>query len=139
MPLTVAPALDFDSLVSLAEADAYWLGMGNVAWGAATIGAREAALRRATQYIIGRRIVASALNPTVIRRVREATMEAAIRALLNTLYLDVAPAGIVQKTVGPITIRYAGASNRGHPRFPVIDELLLGLTMAYEPLFSERV
>ena len=141
MALTLPPLPDYDALASLAEADAYWASMGEASWALATVAAREAALRRGTQYILGRRILASAVAPVVLRPIREATIEAALRALRNTLYRDTDPAAILEKTVGPITVRYGTPGNYGQVRIPIIDELLRGLTQAtdYGPIFLERV
>lgn len=141
MALTIAPLTDYDSLVSLADADAYWAGMGEASWALATVANREAALRRGTQYILGRRILASAVDPVVLRPIREATSEAALRALNGKLYQDVGPAPVIEKTVGPITVRFGAAAYNGQIRIPIIDELLVGLTLTtdYGAIFSERV
>ena len=128
MPLIVAPLPDYDALVSLAYADAYWASMGDASWALATVAAREAAIRRGTQYILGRQVLAVAVDPIVLRPVKDATCEASQRALRGTLYADVAAAGILEKTVGPITVRYSAAGNAGQLRIPIIDELLRGLT-----------
>lgn len=130
MTLTVAPLLDYDALVSLAEAGEYWTRMGDASWALASEADREGALRRGTQYILGRRIIGSAVSPVVLRPIKEATSEAALRALNGTLYRDVQPAGILEKTVGPITVRYATPGNAGQVRIPIIDELLRGLTVS---------
>jgi hypothetical protein len=53
MALIVAPAEGYDSLVSLADANAYCADMGHAGWTDADE-AREAALRRATQYLLTR-------------------------------------------------------------------------------------
>lgn len=42
---------DAESYASVAAADAYLVARGNVAWGALSQGAREAALRKATDYL----------------------------------------------------------------------------------------
>ena len=139
MPLTVAPLLDYDSLVSLVQADDYWVRMNAPAWALASIPAREAALRRGTQFILAKRLIAAATAPTVVRAVQEATSEAAMRALTDALYRDVEPAPILLKAVGPIRIAYGAPGNSGQVRIPIIDQLLSGLTIAYGPVFSERV
>lgn len=130
MALTTAPLLDYDTLVSLAQADLYMASMGVTSWALASVPLREAALRRGTQYILARGLIPAALTPLVVQNVQQATSEAAMRALTNTLYRDVDPAAVVQKTVGPITVRYATPNNQGQFHIPIIDELLFGWTIA---------
>ena len=63
MALTVAPAAGFDSLVSLEDANAYCTAMGLAAWTGNDL-VKEAALRRATQYLLAHyRIKAEYLDP----------------------------------------------------------------------------
>lgn len=130
MPLTIAPLLDYDALVSLAQADDYLASMGVTSWALAGVPAREAAIRRGTQYILAKSLITSALTPAVVRDVQQATAEAALRALTNTLYRDVDPTTVIRKTVGPITVQYAAPGNAGQFRIPIIDELLTGWTTA---------
>lgn len=51
MALIVAPAAGAESLCSVAAADAYHAARGSTAWAAMSIEAKEAALRRATDYM----------------------------------------------------------------------------------------
>lgn len=127
MALIVAPTAGFDSLVSLADADAYHASMGATPWSAADTDAREAALRKATLYISGRRVKAVYLDP-VHANVKAATSEAALRALDGSLYADQAPQAVVSESVGPVSVTYSDPRNGGRPRFPIIDDLLAGLT-----------
>jgi hypothetical protein len=124
--LIVAPDPDFDSLVSVAFADAYHVSLGNQAWEPLTLEAKEAALRRATQYVMARRVKEHYLNP-LHYNVKAATAEAALRANDGTLYADVEAQAVVSETVGPISTTYAASTSGGRMRFPVIDDLLRGL------------
>lgn len=125
--LTVAPDDGFDSLASLSEAEDYCASMG-LAW-TGTEPEKEAALRRGTQYLLGRyAIKAEHLDP-VHSRVVAACCEAAVRARAGTLYVDVKPGIVTEKRVGPITEKYAETQrNGGEVKFTVIDDLLRGLT-----------
>lgn len=125
--LVVAPADGWDSLVSLADADAYCLRMGVDGWALADDAKREAALRRAAQYLVARRIKAQYLKP-VHERVKAAACEAALRALDGSLFADVPAQAVTSESVGPISVSYAAPANGGRARFTVIDDLLLGLT-----------
>ncbi len=128
MALIVAPADGFDSLVSVAEADAYMAALGHSAW-TGTDEAKEVALRRATQYLLAHyRIRPEYLDP-VHSRVEAACCEAALRALAGTLYTDVAAQEATEKTVGPITVKYAASRTGGQVRFALIDDLLRGLVV----------
>ena len=131
-----------DSYVSVSDALVYHAAMGNTAWAAATEGAQEIALRRATQYLDTeyryrgiRRTTTQALEwPRVnyesdyraeewpVVAVEQATCEAALRALTNTLRSDVSSDQVTEETVGPITIKYASKS--GQTRYPVVASLL---------------
>ena len=131
-----------DSYVSIADALSYHAAMGNTAWAAATEGAQEIALRRATQYLDTeyryrgiRRTTTQALEwPRVnyesdyraeewpVVAVEQATCEAALRALTDTLRADVSSDQVTEETVGPITIKYASKS--GQTRYPVVASLL---------------
>lgn len=125
MALTVAPADDFDSLVSLEDAGAYFAAMG-VDWTGAD-SQKEANLRRATQYLMTRyRVRDEYLNP-VHQNVEAACCELAVRASAGDLYVDVEPSAVVSETVGPISTTYAHR-NGGQTRFAIVDDLLAGLT-----------
>jgi hypothetical protein len=129
MALTVAPAPGFDSLVSLEAANADCTAMGLAGWTGNDL-VKEAALRRATQYLTAHyRIKAEYLDP-VHKKVGDACCEAAVRSLTGTLYTDVAPAAVTGKTVGPISVTYAAPTNNGQTRFSIIDDLLRGLTFS---------
>ena len=125
MPLIVAPADDFDSLVSVSHADAYMLKMGHV-W-SGTPEEKETHLRRATQYLMSAySIRPEYLNP-VHTQVESACCEAALRAAAGKLFEDVEPVSIRSKTVGPISTTYSYPRNGGQVKFGVIDALLRGL------------
>lgn len=126
MALTVAPADGFDSLVSLTAATLYMTAMGHSAW-TGTDAVKEVALRRATQYLLAHyRIRPEYLDP-VHSRVEDACCEAALRALTGSLYTDVAANETIEKTVGPISVKYAASRTGGQVRFALIDDLLRGL------------
>ncbi|GAD20956.1 DnaT-like ssDNA-binding protein [Acidovorax sp. MR-S7] len=123
--LIVAPADGFDSLVSVAHADAYMLKMGH-SWSGAPE-ERETYLRRATQYLLSAySIRPEYLNP-VHTQIESACCEAALRASTGHLFEDVEPVSISSETVGPISTTYSAPRNGGQVKFGVIDALLRGL------------
>lgn len=128
MALTVYPAIGWDSLVSLEDADAYWAAMGNTAWAGTSEPLREAALRRGTQYVLAQRLLPAALDPVVHPNVEAATAEAAERHRNGLLYKEPDPAPIIEKTVGPLSIRYGLPGSSSGKVVPVIADLLVGLT-----------
>ena len=132
MSLTVEDGtgvVNADSLVSLADADAYFEAMGEDTWGPKPEARREAALRRGTQYVIGQQLRPEAITPVVMQRVKEAVCEAAVRDIAGTLYKDVEAQAVTEKTIDVITTKYSAPSNGGRRSFPVIDDLLKGLTL----------
>jgi len=135
VPLIVFPADDSDSLVSVEFADKYHSDLGNKAWDNLSEPEKESALRRGTQYILARRVKEQYLNP-LHYNVKAATAEAALRASDGTLYADVEAQAVVSETVGPISTTYAASTTGGRMTFPVIDDLLRGLT---ESAFGVRL
>lgn len=129
-----------DSYLSLAGADAYHAALGNAAWATAAPADREAALRRATQYLDARYqwrgeplTATQALawprtsSPWPVKRLQDATAELALRAAeQGSLYTDEGTAAVKSETVGPISITYADAQ-RGQTRFTVVEDLLADL------------
>lgn len=149
MTVAVYPAPGYDSFISLGDADAYLAGLGYAQWAAATATVREASLRRGTQYVYSRRLVSEALwdfsvKPNIQRvhpNVAAATAEAAVRHLDGKLYRDIDPAPVVEKSVGPLTLRYGTPSYGGQAKFPAIDDLLFGLVYTgagFGPVTFER-
>ena len=149
MPVAVYPAPGYDSFISLEDANVYLASLGYAQRINETVPMREAALRRGTQYVFSRRLVSDALwdfdvHPNVQRvhpNVAAATAEAAIRHINGSLYRDVDAAPVVQKTVGPLTLRYGTPSYGGQMKFPVIEDLLFGLVYTgagYGPVTFER-
>lgn len=124
--LTVAPAESWDSLVSLADADAYWQRMGGAEWAALDEPSREAALRRGTQYVLARNVKAEYLDP-VHTRVAAAVCEAAMLHVSGDLYGVIDAKPVLREQVGEIAVSYGMPSNGGRARFPVLDDLLRGL------------
>jgi len=126
--LTVAPAASYDSLVSVEQANAYWIGMADGRWEALGDYEKEAALRRGTQYVLARNIKPQYLDP-VHTRVAAATCEAAMLHVSGELYGVIDAKPVLREQVGEIAVSYGMPSNGGRARFPVIDDLLRGLAM----------
>lgn len=131
-----------DSYLSVVAADGYHAAMGNTDWASAGTPGKEAALRRATQYLNTRypwkgepltttQALAwprtSAQWP--VRRLQDATAELALRAAeQGSLYADEGAAAVKSETVGPISVTYADAQ-RGQVKFTIVEDLLAGLIM----------
>lgn len=124
--LTVAPTEGYDSLVSVEQANAYWIGMADGRWEALGDYEKEAALRRGTQYVLARNIKPQYLDP-VHTRVAAATCEAAMLHVSGELYGVIDAKPVLRERVGEIAVIYGMPSNGGRARFPVIDDLLRGL------------
>lgn len=126
MALTIAPADGYDSYVSIAQADTYAASMGRSGW--PTLEAdKETALRRATQYVrVTYSPKAEYLDP-VHKNIEAATVEAALRSVSGELMPDVKAAAVIEKTIGPLTTKYATPQNGGQVRFALIDALMRGL------------
>ncbi len=135
--LTLYPAESYDSLVSLEDADAYWLAMDDASWDLNTEQQREAALRRGTQYVMALRPTSAALT-VMPYNLKAAVCEAAIRHISGELYKDVEPQAVVSEAVGPIRTVYAQPVNTGRKRFTVIDDLLRGLVQGASMVRVER-
>lgn len=150
MPLTVEDGTGLataDSYASRAEADAYHAARGNAAWAAASTAARDAALRRATQYLDTRyRWVGNRLTLTQALEwpryfvprlgypsgwpqvpVVQACMELALRALDGELMADDEGRDVLSESVGPISVTYSPKG--GGVRYPAVDRLLYRLTI----------
>lgn len=124
--LIVAPTEGYDSLVSLADADAYWQRMGGAEWAALDDPSREAALRRGTQFILARSVKEQYLDP-VHTRVAAAACEAAMLHVSGELYGVIDAKPVLREQVGEVAISYGQPTNGGRARFPIIDDLLRGL------------
>ena len=124
--LTVAPTEGYDSLVSLEEAAAYMGNYGH-AWPAEEA-KQEIALRQATQYLLTAYSIAPEHLAPVHDRVKAACCEAAVRASKGQLLNDTDGRVKTESTVGPITTKWAEGVQGGKTAFPVIDNLLRGLT-----------
>lgn len=126
MALIVAPDDGYESLVSLSDAEAYFVKMG-YAW-TGTDGAKETYLRRATQYLLNYyRIRPEYLDP-VNQNVADACCEAALRASTGALLADIDGQYVERVKVGPIERQLSAPRNAGQRRYAVIDALLRGLT-----------
>lgn len=137
-----------DVYADLAEADAYFVDRDVAAWPAATVAAREAALRRATAYLDGRYrwvgILAVASQPlgwprlsawdsegrpldSIPTRLKQACAELALIALGEDLAPPAERGGrVLSEQVGPVSLRYAADAPSGRA-FPYVDLLLKGL------------
>ena len=150
MPLTVEDGTGLalaDSYASRSDADAYHAARGNAAWAAASSDARDAALRKATQYLdtryrwVGNRsTLTQALEwpryfvpklgypsgwPQV--RVIHACIELALRALDSDLLADDEGRDVVSESVGPISVEYQPKG--GGVRYPAADLLVSPLVL----------
>lgn len=124
--LTVAPTEGYDSLVSLEDAAAYMGNYGHT-WPAEEV-KQEVALRQATQYLLTAYSIAPEHLASVHDRVKAACCEAAVRASNGQLLKDTDGRVKTESTVGPITTKWAEGVQGGKTAFPVIDNLLRGLT-----------
>lgn len=123
---------DAQSYISVTEADEYHAAMGHTGWSGDEI-AKEAALRRAAQYLGGRyQFSGSRVSATqalewprqllgVPKALKDAQAELALRALKGELFVDSDGRMLVSKTIGPIRKDYAQG---GGGRFPVVDALI---------------
>jgi hypothetical protein len=153
MAVAVYPAPGYDSFISLADANKYLtdLGFAKNVWDNKSTTEKEAALRRGTQFIYARRLLPEALwdttvTPAVARvhpNVAAATAEAARRHVEGSLYRDLDSAPVLEKTVGPLTLRYAApAAVKPSDHYPIIGDLLYGLielSGGYGPVTFERI
>ena len=137
MALIVAPDEGYDSLVSLSDANAYMANMGH-SW-AGDDSVKEAALRRATQYLQARYRLKDEYIDPVHANVSAACCEAALREISGRLYTDVDAAVVTGETVGPISVSYSDSvRNGGQVRVAIIDDLLRGMTGVGNRLFVTR-
>lgn len=132
---------DADSYLSVASADAYCAAMGHVTWAGHDMAGKEAALRRATQYLDARyRFRGERLTQTQAlqwprrgfnwpqRRLLDACAELAVRAASQgSLYEDPQARAVTRETVGPITVEYDTGKSGAQPRFSLVDDLLSDL------------
>jgi len=145
---------DAESYISVANADAYHLAMGNTSWAALATLAKEQALRRATQHLDtnytfagDRKTITQRLEwPRIsgelyyayttftynyawpVRCVQESCAELALRSSSATLIPDETQ-GIKSEKIGPITVVYADGSS-SQPSYTLIDNMLRSVTRA---------
>ena len=133
-----------ESYISVTDADAYFLARSNAAWAALDTTAKEAALRKGTDYMEARYrwrgervsdtqalswprscvyvdgvLLASDAVPEAIRR---ACAELAVRASAADLAPDVG-AQVKSETVGPISVTYADGA-RQTDAYKAVDAML---------------
>lgn len=138
---------DAESYASVAFADAYHLARANLAWGPLDASAKEASLRKATDYIeavyagewrgmrctgdqalewprTGVPDLAGGLVAidAIPRRLLQAACELALKASTTILLKDEGQRA-VEKTVGPLTIKYADDAPAA-TRFQMVENLL---------------
>lgn len=148
-----------ESYLSLPDADAYHLAFGNSTWDAATDAAKEAALRRATQYLDSRYTFAGQRLTTTqtlewpragidlpsvrwtwpVKRVQDACAELALRALSGSLTADQPSAQTKSEEVGPVKVEYFQSAQDGQTRYLLIDDMLRGLLTAGSGRLSLRL
>lgn len=141
---------DAESYLSLPAADAYHLAFGNTAWNSATDAAKEAALRRATQYLDSHyqfsgepltttqalswpRVLPDLPGPRwawPVKRVQDSCAELALRALSGALTADQGSAQVKSEEVGPIKTEYFQSAQDGQTSYVLVDDLLRGLLRA---------
>lgn len=125
---------DAEAYVSVADCTTYAIGHGLTFTG--TEPEKEARLRRATQYLDAQyafkgepqtdtqalawpRTVAPGVVP---REIVAACCELACKT--GDLWADVDASSLIEKTIGPITKRYAAPANGGQKRFAAVDALV---------------
>lgn len=154
--LTVEDGTGLDTAnayVSAADATAYFANRLNDTWANASTDQQAAALIQATQYIDGRyqfrgcqltteqalqwprsagdwaSDTDKALFAWPVQRVKDATCEAALRALSGSLYTDQSAQIVTSEKVDVIQVTYATEQrNGGQTRIAIIDDLLRPLT-----------
>lgn len=132
-----------ESYLSTADADAYLTARGHAAWAEQAVDAKEAALRRATDYLEAvygplwlseRRTEAQGLSwprvgwPGVPAPVRNACAELALRAAAGPLMPDEGPA-VKSERVGPLLVAYQDGARQG-TRYALVDKMLAPLLSA---------
>lgn len=133
-----------ESYVSVAECDTYFAALGNETW--ADVENKEAALRKATQYIDSqyrfrgdKGSIAQALSwprfsveydgyafpaNEIPKRLKSATCELALKSASADLLADVSAQYAEEVKVGPIVKKMSGLNNGGQKRFALVDSLL---------------
>lgn len=139
---------DAESYVSVADADTYHVNRNNETWSDYSTAEKEAALRKATQYIDGRwgrRFVGEMLSmsqalcwprtPTdwpdeIPLPLQHACAELALRAAASELQPDLDRGGAVQsQTVGPLSVTYSDHAPGGKT-FPWVERIMARLVLA---------
>lgn len=151
---TTVGGANSDSYASVTEADTYHAAYGNTAWAAiSTIALKEAALRKAAQYIDTKSFVGvktsssqalewprynvtidgyDVLSSAIPAAIKTAQMEAALIASAESLTPNLSNGSVIEETVGKITKRYSDYTKDGGKKWPLVDKLLRGYTMGGE-------
>lgn len=124
---------DAESYVSVADCTTYAAAHGLAFTG--TESEQEAKLRRATQYLDteytfkGERLTQTqalawprTVVPGIPREIVGACCELACKS--GDLWADVDASAVIEKTIGPITKKYAAPTNGGQKRFAGVDALV---------------
>lgn len=133
MALITTPGPDCESLCTVAAADAYHERRGNgMAWLTLDQARKEELLRRAYDDLMPRYLTRwptpwafGAIDAvgTVPRLVREANALLALYALAGPLDAPVSPQ-VTEKTIGPITTKYAKGDAATRREFPDVDRMI---------------
>lgn len=121
-----------ESLASVTEANCYHAKRGAPAWEALDVARKEQLLRQAFDYLRGEYAPAWPVDQsfglladgvTVALGARDACALLALRALAGPLDPEI-KAQAIEKTVGPLTTKYAEAPNGGRRGFPDVGRLM---------------
>ena len=125
MALTIYPEDGWDSLVTLAEAQAYMTSYGHD-WPTEE-GKQEIALRKGTQYLMAAyQIDQKHLDP-IDAKIKAACCEAGVRSLAGPLQADTDGRVMTERTTDVLTTKWAEGAQGGRKTYPVIDALMRGL------------
>lgn len=133
MALNTTPGPDCESLCTVGEADAYHEARGNAAtWMLFDQTRKEELLRRAYDDMMPRYMLrwptewafgAVDAAYTVPRLMRDANALLALYAASGPLDAPVSPQ-VVEKTIGPLTTKYANAGAATRREFPDVDRMI---------------
>lgn len=133
MALNTTPGPDCESLCSVADADAYHERRGaGATWLVLDQTRKEELLRRAYDDLMPRYVLrwptlwafgAIDADGTVPRLMREANALLALYAASGPLDAPVSPQ-VVEKTIGPLTTKYANAGAATRREFPDVDRMI---------------
>lgn len=126
MALIIYPADGWDSYVTLVEAQEYMDNYGHQ-W-PADPQQQEIALRKGTQYIVGSYEIKPEFLDPIHANIKAAVCEAAVRSVAGSLAGDSDGRIMTEQTVDVITTKWAEGAQGGRKSYPVIDNLMRGMT-----------